>query len=65
MKESSNNDCVVNVKNFWQICPSTEFPKESSKRFSEKVDFKVVRDLNIPLGLINYGENVCFFNSAI
>ena len=41
MKESSNNDCFVNVEKFetsdelgqnlsgWQICPSTESPKES------------------------------------
>ena len=77
IKKSSNNDFVVNVKNFeisdepgqnlsgWQIYPSTESPKESSKRISEKVDFNVVKDPNIPLGLINYGENVCFFNSVI
>ena len=24
-----------------------------------------MRDPNIPLGLINYGKNVCFFNSVI
>ena len=77
MKESSNNDCVVNLKNFeisdevgqnlsgWQIHPMTESPKESSKIISEKVDFIVVRDPNILLGLINYGENVCFFKSFI
>ena len=77
MKENSNNDRVVNVKNFeicdelgqnlsgWQIYPSTESLKESSKRISEKVHFNVVRDPNIPIGLINYGENVCFFNSVI
>ena len=77
MKESSNNDCFVNVKNFetsdelgqnlsgWQIYPSTESPKESSKRIGEKLDFNVVRDVNIPLGLINYGESVCFLNSVI
>ena len=75
MKESSNNECVVNAKNFeindelgqnlsgWQIYPSTESPKESSKRISEKVYFNVVKD--IPLGLTNYGENVCFLNSII
>ena len=77
MKENPNNDCVVNVKHFeicyelgqnlsgWQIYPSTESPKESSRRINEKVDFNVVRDPNIPLGLINYGENVLFFNSVI
>ena len=77
MKENSNNDCVVRVKHFeicdklgqnlsgWQIYPSTESPKESSRRINEKVDFNVVRDANIPLGLINYGENVSFFNSVI
>ena len=77
MKENSNNDCVVIVKNFeisdepgknlsgQQIYPSTESPKESSKRISEKLNFNVLREPNIPLGLINYGENVCFFNSVI
>ena len=63
MKGSSNNDCVVNVKNFeisdelvqnqnlsgCQIYPSTESPKESLRRIREKVDFNFVRDPNIPL----------------
>ena len=35
------------------------------ERISSKVDFNVIRDPNIPLDLINYVENVCFFNSAI
>ena len=38
---------------------------ERSKRINSKVDFNIIRDPNIPLGLINYEENVCFFNSAI
>ena len=77
IQESSNNDCVVNLKNFEisdelgqnfsgsQIYPSTESPKEGSKRINEKVDFNVLRDPNISLGLKNYGENVCFFNSVM
>ena len=77
MKENSNNDCVVNVKHFeicyelgqnlsgWQIYPSTESPKESSRRINEKVDFNVVRDPIFALGLTNFGENVCFCNAAI
>ena len=77
MKENWNKDSVVNVKNVensdeldqnlseWQIYPSTESPRESSKRISGKVDFNVVRDPNIPWSLINFGENVCFFNSVI
>ena len=44
MKESSNNDCAVNTKNFeisdelgqklsgWKIYPSTDSPKERSKK---------------------------------
>ena len=56
MKESSNNDCAVNTKNFeisdelgqklsgWKIYPSTDSPKESSKKISDKVDFNVFRD---------------------
>ena len=36
-----------------------------SKRITSKVDFNVIRDPNIPLGFKNYGETVCFFNSAI
>ena len=36
-----------------------------SKRISSKVHFNVTRDPNISLGLKNYGENVCFFNSVI
>ena len=77
MKENSNKDCVVNVKNVeisdelgenltgWQIYLSTESPGESFERISGKLDFSVVRVPNIPLGLINYEENVCFFNSVI
>ena len=77
MKQNSNKDCVENVKNVEigdefgqnlsgrQIYPSTESRGESSKRISGKVDFNVARDPNIPLGLINYGENSCFFNSVI
>ena len=37
----------------------------SSKRISGKVDFNFIRHPNIPLGLINYAENSCFFNSII
>ena len=77
LKENSNNDSAVNVKNVevtdeisqnlsgWQIYPSTESPGKSSKRIGGKVDFNVVRDPNTPLGLLNYGENVCFFNSIV
>ena len=36
----------------------------SSIRVSLKVDFNVMRDSNIQVGLINYGENVCIFNSV-
>ena len=76
VNENSNNDYVVNVKNFeicdelgqslsgFQIYPSTESPKESSKRISE-VDFNTVRDPNISLGLIEYRESVCFFNCVV
>ena len=68
---------VVNEKNFeisdklgqnlsvWQIYPSTESSKESLKRISKKIDFNVVRDPNIPVGLINHEENVFFSNSVI
>ena len=42
----------------------SEFLTGRFKRIS-KVNFSVIRDLNIPLGLLNYGENVCFFNSVI
>ena len=77
MKESSNIDFVVNVKNFdisdelgqnllgCQIYLSTESPKESLQRINEKVDFNVVRDPIFALGLTNFGENVCFCNAAI
>ena len=37
---------------------------ERSGRASGKIDFNVIRDPSIPLGLINYGENVCFFKSV-
>ena len=36
-----------------------------SKRISSKVDFNVIGYPSIPLGLINYGENICYFNSVI
>ena len=77
MKENLDKDYVVNVKNVeisdesgekilgWQIYPSTKASGESFERISGKVDFNVVRDSNILLGLIIYGENVCFFNSVM
>ena len=49
----------------WQIYSSTESSGERSKRISSNVYFNVVRDLNSPLGVINYGENICFFNPVI
>ena len=30
-----------------------------------KVDFSVIRDESAPFGLMNNGENVCFFNSVM
>ena len=71
------HDCVVNVKIFeisdelgqnlsgWQIYSGTESPKESLKAISEKENVNVVRDPNIPSGLIKYVENVFFFSSVI
>ena len=65
MKENSNNECVVNDKNFEiydelgqnlsgrEIYPNTESPTECSKRISDMADFSVVRDPDILLGLIN------------
>ena len=50
--------------NFTQNSES-ESLAERSKMISRKVDFNVIRDASIALGLINYGENVCFFNSVI
>ena len=38
---------------------------ERSERIIRKVDFNVMRDPNISLGLINCGENVYFFNSVV
>ena len=49
----------------WQIYLGTESPKESSKAISEKENVHVVRDPNIPSGLIKYVENVFFFSSVI
>ena len=49
----------------WQIYSGTESPKESSKAISEKENVHVVRDPNIPSGLIKYVENVFFFSSVI
>ena len=78
VKKNLNKDCRVNVKSVeisdelgqnlsgWQIYRSTESIGASSKIISVKnADFNVLRDPNILLGLINYGENVCFFNSVI
>ena len=47
--------------NFGQNSESESFAGRS-KRISSKVDFNIIRDPNIPLGLLKYGENVCFFN---
>ena len=49
--------------NFGQNSESESFAGRS-KRIS-KIDFNIIRDPNILLGLVNYGENVCFFNSVI
>ena len=49
--------------NFGQNSESESFAGRS-KRIS-KIDFNIIRDPNIPLGLVNYWENVCFFNSVI
>ena len=78
MKKNLNKDCGVNVKNVeisdelgqklsgWYIYRSTESIGASTKIISVKnIDFNVLSDPNILLGLINYGENVCFFNSVI
>ena len=61
-----------------QNCKSHGSPKKGGKGFrgtpsKQTVDFNIssnvrdtnVRDRNIPLGLLNIGENVCFFNSVI
>ena len=50
--------------NFAQNNESESLAKRS-KRISSQIDFNVVRDPNIPLGLINSRENVCFFNSVM
>ena len=50
--------------NFGQNSKSESFARRS-KRISSKVDFNIIRDPNIPLSLVNYGESVCFFNSVI
>ena len=50
--------------NFTQNSESESLAGRST-RISSKVDFNFTRDPSIPLGLINYGENVCFFNSVI
>ena len=81
VKETSNTDCVKNVKSVKiinelgqslpgvQIYPNFAQNSKSeslagrSKRISSKVGFIVIR--SVELGLINYGENVCFFNSVI
>ena len=50
--------------NFAQNSESQSLAKRS-KRISSKVDFNVIRDANIPLGNMNYGGKMCFFNSVI
>ena len=50
--------------NFAQNSES-EFLAGRSKQSSSKVDLNVTKGPSIPLGLINYGENVCFFSSVI
>ena len=42
-----------------------ESPAGRFKRISSKIGFNVIRHPNIPLRFINYGENICFFNSVI
>ena len=50
--------------NFAQNSES-ESRAEKSRRISSKVDVNVIRDPNIPLGFINYGENIYFLNCVI
>ena len=50
--------------NFAQNIES-ESVAETSKRITRKVNFNAIKDLNILLGLMNYGENVCFLNPVI
>ena len=77
MKENSNKDCVMNVKNIeisdeliqnlsgWQIYPGTESLGESSKRINGKVDFNVVRNPNngptLFDGPMNLALSVCIY----
>ena len=72
MKENSNKDCVVNVKNVEisdelgkNLIKVTDLSKHQISRRKWEDVRNVVRDSIIPIGLINYGENVCFFNSVI
>ena len=55
------------VQIYLNLSQNSEFESLAgrSKRISSKVHFNVTRDPNISLGLENYGENVCFFNSVI
>ena len=71
MKESSNTDCVVNVRSveisneLGQSVAGVQVYPNFTQNISSKVDFNGIRDPNIPLALINYRENFCFFNSVI
>ena len=51
-------------QNFGQNSEYESFARKF-KRISSKVVSNIIRDLNIPLGLVNCKENVCFFNSAL
>ena len=55
---------MVDLPNFAENIKS-EFLAGRSNRISSKVDFNLIRDSTIPLGLLNYWKIVCFFNSAI
>ena len=50
--------------NFTQNSES-ELVTGRSKRISSKIDLNVIRDPNIPLGLMNYGENILVFFTSI
>ena len=65
----NHNKLVQNIYGL-QIYPNTAQKSKSEseseiKQISRKVDFNIVKDPNIPIGLKNCNEKVCFFNSVI
>ena len=63
--DETRSELGLQIYTNFALSNESEFLAERSKTISRKEDFNILKDPDVLLGLINYGENVCFFNSVI